>query len=143
MFEKIDETHPYYRLAKVFNDAFLQASAGKGQERHAYSKNEPYSSQVLCEMDKRLGGNAIGPRYQAVKKIYESARMDPDKAIRELHGAINYLAAAIIILEEKNNSDSQIIIQPKTQTNSNINDVVDENFGIDEKNLNELHDEHI
>ena len=99
MLQSIDEKHPYYELAKVFNDAFIQASAGKGSERHSYSAAEKYKEQLICEMDRRLDGNACGPRYQAVKKIYESARMDPEKAIHELLGAINYTAAAIILLK--------------------------------------------
>lgn len=105
MFSNIDETHPYYELAKVFNDAFIQASHGKGSERHSYSAAENYKDQLICEMDKRLNGNACGPRYQAVKKIYESARMDPEKAIHELLGAINYIAAAVILLKEKKEID--------------------------------------
>jgi len=128
VFENVNADHPYYDLAKVFYSAFLQASAGKGLERHAYSDSEPYSSQVLCEMDKRLGGNAIGPRYQAVKKIYESARMEPDKAIREILGAINYLAAAVIIL-----ADKPVSIKISAATPKGINDLIDENFGIEEK----------
>ena len=96
----VDDDHPYYALAEIFEEAFDQASAGKGSERHAYG-SENYSDQLICEMDRRLHGNADGPKYQAVKKIYESARMDPDRAIHELLGAINYTAAAIIILKEK------------------------------------------
>ena len=108
MFSRIDDKHPYYELAKVFNDAFIQASAGKGSERHSYSAAENYKDQLICEMDRRLDGNACGPRYQAVKKIYESARMDPDKAIHELLGAINYIAAAIILLKEKKENEPKL-----------------------------------
>jgi len=96
----IDEKNSYYELAAVLNDAFIQASCGKGNIRHAYG-NEQYEDQLICEMDRRLNGSAVGPRYQAVKKIYESARMEPDKAIHELLGAINYIAAAIILLKEQ------------------------------------------
>ena len=97
----ISDDHPYFALAQVFEAAFNQASSGKGKERHAYSEEEPYCDQVLCEIDRRLHGFADGPRYQAVKKIYESARMDPARAIRELLGAINYTAAAVIILKDR------------------------------------------
>jgi hypothetical protein len=41
-----------------------------------------------------------GTLFQAVKKTVESSRMTPDAAIRELYGAINYLSAGIILLEE-------------------------------------------
>ena len=108
----VTEEHPYFSLAQVFEAAFNQASSGKGKERHSYSDAESYQNQVLCEIDRRLHGFADGPRYQAVKKIYESARMDPDRAIRELLGAINYTAAAIILLKEK--------IQPVAQSPEDI-----------------------
>ncbi len=133
MFDNVKSNHPYYSLVKVFNDAFLQASNGKGNERHAYSDREPYSDQVLCEMDKRLGGNAIGPRYRAVKKIYESARMEPDRAIHEILGAINYLAAAVIILTDKLSvANSSTAIQTNN-IDDNIHNLIDDNFGIEEK----------
>ena len=110
-------------------------------------------------MDRRLHGNADGPRYQAVKKIYESARMDPDRAIKELLGAINYTAAAIILLKEKLQAEESrhscleqnkwmpiskecSISQkkePKTAAESksenqasDMDDLFDENFGNDE-----------
>lgn len=108
MLQNIDEKHPYYELAKVFNDAFIQASYGKGSERHSYSVTENYKDQLICEMDRRLDGNACGPRYQAVKKIYESARMNPQKAVHELLGAINYIAAAIILLKEQTEEQSNL-----------------------------------
>jgi hypothetical protein len=41
-----------------------------------------------------------GTLFQAVKKTVESSRMTPDAAIRELYGAINYLSAGILLLEE-------------------------------------------
>ena len=124
LFNDVDENHPYYDLVKVFYDAFYQASAGKGSERHAYSSDESYSKQVLCEMDRRLGGKAIGPRYQAVKKIYESARMDKSAAIKEILGAINYLAAAVIVLEEKESSP---------QKENSIHNLIDDKFGLSAK----------
>lgn len=40
------------------------------------------------------------PLGQAMKKIQECQRMDPDAAKRELLGAINYLAAAILYLND-------------------------------------------
>ena len=147
----VAEEHPYFALAQVFEAAFIQASAGKGRERHVYSSEESYSDQLLCEIDRRLHGSADGPRYQAVKKIYESARMDPDRAIRELLGAINYAAAAIIILKEKiqppkrvqenlqkqqiyakfleiQNNPTEIGESKEKDKSSNIDDIFDDNF---------------
>jgi hypothetical protein len=42
-----------------------------------------------------------GPLFQAWKKVDEANRMEPTPAIHELYGAINYCAAAIIVLEEQ------------------------------------------
>lgn len=91
---------PYSSLRGVLEGAYDQACAGKGKERHAYSDEEPFENQLICEMGRRLGG-ARGPLYQAVKKIYESDRLDTQAAVRELYGAINYIAAAIILRQEK------------------------------------------
>ena len=47
-------------------------------------------------------GRMVGSGYplgQAMKKAQESARMPPDRAKAELLGAINYLAAAYLLLE--------------------------------------------
>ena len=90
---------PYGSLRRVLDGAYHQASAGKGKERHAYSEEEPFESQLICEMGRRIGGPK-GPLYQAVKKIYESDRLEPQAAVRELLGAINYVAAAILLIEE-------------------------------------------
>lgn len=84
-------------LQFVLDLAYAQAMRGKGAERHAYGAQEPFEDQLICEMDKRLDGNGAGPLYQAVKKIYESRRLPPDKAREELLGAINYIAAAILV----------------------------------------------
>ncbi|OPY16254.1 MAG: hypothetical protein A4E69_00274 [Syntrophus sp. PtaB.Bin138] len=86
----------YQSLQNVLEDAYRQASQGKGAERHA--KGEPFEEQKICEITRRLIGSPIQSLlYQAVKKIYETTRTDP---IPELLGAINYIAAGIIILRE-------------------------------------------
>ena len=103
----VKEDHPYFPLAQVFEAAFNQASAGKGNERHAYSSDENYRNQLICEMDRRLHGNADGPRYQAVKKIYESARMDPDRAIKELSEWASI---------KENNPEWQVSVSRTTET---------------------------
>ena len=89
----------YEHLDRVLTDAFRQAASGKGKERHALGA-EPFEKQQICEIGRRLQGNkAAGPLFQAVKKIYESGRLPTGRAIAELYGAINYAAAAILILE--------------------------------------------
>ena len=89
----------YRELDRVLTEAAEQAAVGKGKERHA-EEGEPFEKQQICEIGRRLRGNpAAGPLFQAVKKVYESGRLDAGPAIAELRGAINYIAAAILIIE--------------------------------------------
>ena len=95
---KENELNPNYDgLYKVLMLALKQASEGKGSERHA--NGEAFEKQKICEISRRLGSNDYN-LGQAVKKIYESKRLPKERAIAELLGAINYIAAGIIILEE-------------------------------------------
>lgn len=97
LFSVIHEDNLYASLQRVLHNAYRQAAVGKGKERHADGE-ERFEHQQIVEIGKRLQGNAAaGPLFQAVKKIYESGRLDADRAIHELLGAINYCAAAIII----------------------------------------------
>lgn len=90
----------YESLKQVLNNALSQASEGKGKERHA-EEGEPFEKQQIVEIGRRLQGNpAAGPLFQAVKKIYESGRLDDGRGIHELYGAINYIAAAILLRGE-------------------------------------------
>ena len=90
----------YGRLKSVQRRAYEQASAGKGKERHA-TAGEAFEDQQICEISRRLKGHAAGgPLFQVVKKSYESGRLPKQRAIAELLGAMNYLAAAIIIMDE-------------------------------------------
>jgi len=94
------ELNPKYdSLYKVLLAAHNQAGNGKGKERHQLNDEEPFENQKICEISRRLGSNDYN-LGQAVKKIYESKRLPKDRAISELLGAINYIAAGIIILEE-------------------------------------------
>lgn len=87
----------YASLRNVFRMAEEQASMGKGKNRHAVD-GELFQDQQICEISRRIGiGFSLG---QAVKKIYESDRLDKDASISELLGAINYIAAAIIVKGE-------------------------------------------
>lgn len=86
----------YQGLQRVLQLALEQASAGKGNERHANGK--PFDKQPMMEIGRMVGhGFCLG---QAIKKAQESSRMQPDAAQRELLGAINYLAGAYLLLEE-------------------------------------------
>jgi hypothetical protein len=89
----------YRRLEEVLADALSQASEGKGKERHA--TDEPFEEQKICVINRWIADSPVaGALFQAVKKTIESSRLSGERAINELRGAINYLAAAIILLEE-------------------------------------------
>ena len=96
------ELNPKYdSLYKVLLSAYNQASNGKGKERHQLNDDEPFENQKICEIARRLSIDYnLG---QAVKKIYESKRLTDQRDIAELYGAINYIAAAIIVKQEENN----------------------------------------
>lgn len=93
--------HDAYRsLREVLDMALEQASNGKGRERHA-TDGEPFEKQQILEIGRRLRGNPAAFNLgQAVKKIYESGRLPTERAVAELCGAINYIAAGILLLRE-------------------------------------------
>jgi hypothetical protein len=86
----------YIALRDVLDEALYQAQCGKGAERHA-GDGEAFEDQQIVQLGEWLGSNhfEIG---QACKKSIESARMPRDRAVAELLGAINYLAAAVLVL---------------------------------------------
>ena len=88
----------YDNLADVLDRAYMQAASGKGKERH--SDGKPFDRQPMQGILDLVGeGFALG---QAIKKCQESTRMDTDAAVRELLGAIVYIAGAIIHRENEN-----------------------------------------
>lgn len=91
-------TPGYESLASVLTRAYNQAAVGKGKERHA--QNLPFTEQPMQSISDLLGSNT-GLLYQAMKKIQESQRLDKDAAVRELLGAINYIAGAVIWMEKR------------------------------------------
>lgn len=90
----------YASLYSVLQDALHQAAAGKGKERHA--NDDPFERQSICEITRKHGlAFATG---QAAKKLEESHRLlqlrGVEAATNEILGAINYAAAAVIVLRE-------------------------------------------
>jgi len=87
--------HPLY---DVFVSALSRAVHGKGMQRHG-NAGTPFTNQPICTITRQVG---LGfPLGQAAKKIYESGRLvEIEAATCELLDAINYLAAAIIIMKE-------------------------------------------
>lgn len=92
-------TKPGYELlCVVLSDAFNQAAHGKGHDRHA--NGEAFEKQVMADMARRFGiGALLG---QAFKKSEESQRLPYVQARRELLGAINYIAGAVLELDRIN-----------------------------------------
>lgn len=90
-------TDDYTALRQVLDRAVQQASQGKGLERHA--NGEPFEDQQICQLGRwlRSADFEIG---QACKKAIESKRLPPDRAVAELLGAIVYLAAAVVLVDE-------------------------------------------
>lgn len=89
----------YERLAGVLGRAFHQAAHGKGRERHA--NDLPFHDQPMLQIARRRGiGFVLG---QADKKSEEAQGMLErglaDAAVRELLGAIVYLAGAVIHID--------------------------------------------
>lgn len=92
----LENNDNYHSLTNVLARAYEQAAKGKGAVRHADGR--PFTEQPMQTISELLGTHE-GLLYQAMKKIQESNRMQPDAAVHELLGAINYLAGAIIFLE--------------------------------------------
>lgn len=89
--------HPGYEsLASVLQAAYDQAATGKGAERHA--NDLPFHEQPMQQIARRRGiGFLLG---QADKKTEEAQGMlergERDAWRREILGAINYLAGALV-----------------------------------------------
>ena len=91
-----DDYKGYHTLQSVLTNALDQAAKGKGKERHA--NNLPFHQQPIMWIEEHFPDYQLG---QAVKKVHESQNMQPDAAIREILGAINYLAAKIITIQKR------------------------------------------
>jgi hypothetical protein len=84
----------YGNLKMVYEHAYNQASQGKGKERH--SNNDNFLNQPIFWIEEHFKSFQLG---QAIKKIHESQRLDTESAIKELLGAMNYIAAHVIQLQ--------------------------------------------
>ena len=87
---------PFAALDNVLYEALCRAQDGKGKERHG-SDDVAFVKQPIITITKELGGSQAPLLFQAVKKIYESQRLPPDRGDAELLDAIVYLAAAVLL----------------------------------------------
>lgn len=81
----------YAPLADVLAEALNQAQHGKGK---------PFLRQPIMEIGRMVGtGYQLG---QAMKKAQEAMRLpEIERKVTELLGAINYLAASVLLLREE------------------------------------------
>lgn len=94
---RTDASDLYSSLADVLVSAYEQAKHGKGMERHA--SDDAFEDQIIVQIQDMVGGGFA--RGQAIKKIKESGRLATEPAVREILGAINYLAAYVIWLQKQ------------------------------------------
>lgn len=91
----------YASLREVLDLAYEQAASGKGHERHG--NGLPFDEQPMQTICRDLGSSE-GMAFQVTKKVLESYRLPTlDAKVRELLGAINYIAGMIIFEKRKFN----------------------------------------
>lgn len=88
----------YESLVDVLDAALAQAAEGKGAERHGNGK--PFDAQPMARITEMVGiGFVLG---QCIKKCAEAKGMvdrgELAAAERELLGAINYAAGAVLAI---------------------------------------------
>ena len=93
---RVEVADGYQPLFMVLIEALEQAQNGKGKERHA--NDLPFAQQPMQTISDALGSIA-GMLFQAAKKSAEAQKLEYAAARRELLGAINYLAGAVIWLD--------------------------------------------
>ncbi len=88
----------YREFVKVMSDAYKQTAGGKGNERHGGDDRPWHDQPIMTEL--RQTGNPGFHIGQARKKLLESLRLyesgenGPERAYREVLGALVYASAA-------------------------------------------------
>lgn len=97
--EMLNVRSGYEKLGWVLENALDQAQNGKGNARHQIG-DASFHKQPICELGRLYGtGYNFG---QAAKKAHETGQLSTKEAkLNELYGAINYLAAAAILIAEE------------------------------------------
>ena len=103
----LDKKDNYSELKRVLEMAYSQAAEGKGKERHA--NGEKFEDQPIMTIAK---GHGLGYQTgQAAKKLQEAHTLlklrGKHAAIQEILGAINYAAAAVLLIEQMDEGGSK------------------------------------
>lgn len=89
----------YIKLEGVLRAAYEQAALGKGDARHA--NGLPFHDQRIL-VNARSLNSPVGLAQQVLKKTQEALGLSTKQAqVNELLGAIIYLAAMVIFIEEE------------------------------------------
>lgn len=102
-------------LEAALHAAFQQAATGKGQERHG--NGTAFLDQIIFSLADLYQD---GHLFQAAKKMHESQKLEPAAAVRELEGAIVYLAAKMIRLNQQHGG--RLFDQGETFTGRTLSD---------------------
>ena len=94
--KNVSKDDRYLKLSDVLNEAYEQATEGKGRERH--DDGEYIENQHTLRTGRTHVGFLTG---QAAKKIEEQARLPLEQQKQELLGAIVYCAFQVILINEK------------------------------------------
>ena len=91
----------YVSLLGVLCEALDQAQHGKGAERHNLGGDAPFERQRMQTVSE-LVGSPEGMVYQAIKKLTEGMNLPTlDRQVKELLGAINYIAGIVLFLRKR------------------------------------------
>jgi hypothetical protein len=91
-----NRVHGYFVLEEVLARAYNQAASGKGYDRHG--RGAAFDVQPTQVISSMLDTDA-GLAFQAIKKVNEGMRLEHDAKIKEMLGAINYIASIVIYME--------------------------------------------
>jgi hypothetical protein len=99
----------YAALQEVYLRAFRQVMVGKGKERHTDPRcgDLPFQEQMCVTTRQVVGrGFTIGQAIKKASEVVSPGLQDRPRAqVRELLGAMNYLAAEIICIMQDHDVD--------------------------------------
>lgn len=113
----------YDMLRGILDDAYEQATGGKGQERHAAGRD--FDQQPIISIPTLLGDDeGIALIFQAIKKLEESLRLPPHMKRNERLGAINYIAASMLLPACQSDQDEEMFRGSAQKTRGGVKPAV-------------------